>query len=134
MATAHHVSNIIANRNEASQRQVWVPFHFLPGNQGEEFSERLMCREDSRIARDMVAHHLGYADQSVGIYLMGVAAHVYADTFSHFGSDLVTKAGMKKWLASAFLAAVRTGGREEFGQSFSWGVAGKTPSASKRTK
>jgi hypothetical protein len=84
-ATAHHVSNIIANRNEASQRQVWVPFHFLPGNQGEEFSERLMCREDSRIARDMVAHHLGYADQSVGIYLMGVAAHVYADTFSHFG-------------------------------------------------
>jgi hypothetical protein len=51
-----------------------------------------------------------------------------------FYSDLVTKAGMKKWLASAFLAAVRTGGREEFGLSFSWGFAGKTLSASKRTK
>lgn len=84
-ATAHHVSNIIANRDEADQRQVWVPFHFLPGNEGDEFSERLMCREDSKIARDMVTHHLGYADRNVGIYLMGVAAHVYADTFSHFG-------------------------------------------------
>jgi len=31
-----------------------------------------------------------------------------------FYSDLVTKAGMSKWLASAFLAAVRIGGAEEF--------------------
>ena len=42
-----------------------------------------------------------------------------------FYSDLVTKAGMKKWLASAFLAAVRIGGKEEFGLSFSWGFAHK---------
>lgn len=41
-----------------------------------------------------------------------------------FYSDLVTKAGMKKWQASAFLAAVRVGGEEEFGFSFSWGFAG----------
>ena len=41
-----------------------------------------------------------------------------------FYSDLVTKAGMKKWLASAFLVAVRVGGAEEFGLSFSWGFAG----------
>ena len=40
-----------------------------------------------------------------------------------FYSDLVTKAGMKKWLASAFLAAVRIGGPEEFGLPFSWGFA-----------
>ena len=38
-------------------------------------------------------------------------------------SDLVTKAGMKKWMASAFLAGVRTGGAESFGLSFSWGFA-----------
>ncbi|MFO7598858.1 MAG: hypothetical protein R6X27_03495 [Candidatus Desulfacyla sp.] len=42
-----------------------------------------------------------------------------------FYSDLVTKAGMKKFLASAFLAGVRMGGREEFGLSFSWGFARK---------
>jgi hypothetical protein len=40
-----------------------------------------------------------------------------------FYSDLVTKAGMKKYLASAFLTAVRVGGKEEFGLSFSWGFA-----------
>lgn len=42
-----------------------------------------------------------------------------------FYSDLITKAGMKKWKASAFLAAVRVGGVEEFGLSFSWGFASK---------
>ena len=40
-----------------------------------------------------------------------------------FYSDLVTKAGMKRWKACAFLAGVRIGGREEFGFSFSWGFA-----------
>ena len=40
-----------------------------------------------------------------------------------FYSDLVTKAGMKKFLAAAFLAAVRVGGSEELGLSFSWGFA-----------
>jgi hypothetical protein len=40
-----------------------------------------------------------------------------------FYSDLVTKAGMKKWMASAFHADVRIGGAESFGLSFSWGFA-----------
>jgi len=42
-----------------------------------------------------------------------------------FYSDLVTKAGMSEWCASAFLAAVRIGGEEKFGLSFSWGFAHK---------
>lgn len=42
-----------------------------------------------------------------------------------FYSDLVTKAGMKKWMARAFYEAVRIGGKEEFGLSFSWGFAHK---------
>jgi hypothetical protein len=40
-----------------------------------------------------------------------------------FYSDLVTKAGMKKWMAAAFLTGVRIGGAESFGLSFSWGFA-----------
>ena len=39
-----------------------------------------------------------------------------------FYSDLVTKAGMSRWCASAFLAAVRVGGAE-LGLPFSWGFA-----------
>ena len=42
-----------------------------------------------------------------------------------FYSDLVTKAGMLEWCASAFYAAVRIGGMEEFGLSYSWGFAHK---------
>jgi hypothetical protein len=39
--------------------------------------------------------------------------------------NLVSRAGMKKWCASAFLTAVRIGGVEDFGLSFSWGFAHK---------
>ena len=42
-----------------------------------------------------------------------------------FYSDLVTKANMSEWTASDFLAAVRIGGAEVFGLSFSWGFAHK---------
>ena len=42
-----------------------------------------------------------------------------------FYSNLVTKAHMEEWCASAFLAAVRVGGAEAFGLSFSWGFAHK---------
>ncbi len=42
-----------------------------------------------------------------------------------FYNDLVTKADMKEWCASVFLAAVRIGGIEKFGLSFSWGFAHK---------
>lgn len=84
-ATAHHVSDIISNRDPEDQRQVWVPFHFLPGNEGNGFTERLTCVKNSELAREMVNHHLKYANQKVGPFLIGVTAHIYADTFSHFG-------------------------------------------------
>jgi Family of unknown function (DUF6765) len=84
-ATAHHVSDVISNRDPEDQRQVWVPFHFLPGNKGDSFSERLLCRENSKIAQTLVDHHMTYATHPAGVCLMGIAAHVYADTFSHFG-------------------------------------------------
>jgi len=84
-ATAHHVSDVIRNLDAEDQRQVWVPFHFLPGNQGKTFSQRLICREDSKIAKALVDHHLGYATHPADVCLIGVAAHIYADTFSHWG-------------------------------------------------
>ncbi|MCG6974079.1 MAG: hypothetical protein LJE66_13120 [Desulfobacterales bacterium] len=42
-----------------------------------------------------------------------------------FYSNLITKAEMREWTASAFLEAVRIGGSEVFGLSFSWGFAHK---------
>ncbi len=42
-----------------------------------------------------------------------------------FQSDLVTKAGMKDWMASAMYEGVRVGGSEVFGLPFSWAFARK---------
>jgi hypothetical protein len=84
-ATAHHPSSVVRNLDPSDQRQVWVPFHFLPGNDGQTFSERLLCRKDSPIARAMVKNHQKYAKQDVGVYMIGIAAHIYADTFAHWG-------------------------------------------------
>ena len=42
-----------------------------------------------------------------------------------FKSNLLTKAGMSEFWATIFHLAVRIGGREEFGRSFSWAFARK---------
>lgn len=84
VATAHHAADL-ENIDDQNQRIVWIPFHFIPGNEGDEFTERLVCRKDSAIAREMISNHLSQADKSFAAELMGVAAHVYMDTFSHYG-------------------------------------------------
>jgi hypothetical protein len=83
-ATAHHAIDL-ENLEARDQRRVWVPFHFLPGNQGEGYTERLKCRMDSHVAKDMRDHHLGLASEPFALALIGITAHVYADTFSHYG-------------------------------------------------
>lgn len=96
------------------QRRVWVPFHFLPGNIGDSYTERLKCRKDSKIARQMVANHLSMAGRTWSTALIGITAHVYADTFAHYGfsgvssrgnvieptSLMTTQTGNQSWLAS----------------------------------
>jgi hypothetical protein len=83
-ATAHHAINI-KNIDPIDQRQIWVPFHFLPGNEGESFTERLICRKNSPIAQEMVRHNLSQSKKPFYRELMGITAHVYADTFAHYG-------------------------------------------------
>ena len=85
--TAHHKYSA-RNINHHDQRLVWLPFHFIPGNKGSSVSEQLVCQKDSQIAREMVEHNLAKAIESnkdFGPHLMGITAHVYADTFSHYG-------------------------------------------------
>ena len=49
-ATAHHPMDL-SNRDARDQRRVWVPFHFIPGNIGVSYTERLKCRMDSAIVQ-----------------------------------------------------------------------------------
>ena len=84
VATAHHTADL-ANIDKADQRQIWVPFHFIPGNEGNHYTQRLMCTKDSAIAREMVEHHLSKSSAAYSLELLGICAHVYGDTFSHYG-------------------------------------------------
>jgi hypothetical protein len=87
VVTAHHALSI-ANTSKDDQRYVWVPFHFLPGGgdgKGDTFEKRLICRRDSRIARQMFDNAIANSGKEFGAELIGIAAHVYADTFSHCG-------------------------------------------------
>ena len=78
-------------KSYVDQLNIWVPFHFLPGNKGESLTQKLVCQPDSIIAQEMIQSHIDHAcrlqkeGKPWGAYLVGVAAHVYADTFAHYG-------------------------------------------------
>jgi hypothetical protein len=85
-----------SNTIPGDQWRVWVPFHFLPGNEplSGSFLERMICRKDSQPARRMLRHALDWGWQASNDpastrdcwpHLIGITAHVYADTFSHHG-------------------------------------------------
>jgi len=82
-ATAHHTTDI-KNINHNDQRYIWVPFHFYPSGVGVKFTDKLVCQKDSTSVNEMVDNHINQ-DKSYILELMGIAAHVYADTFSHYG-------------------------------------------------
>ncbi len=73
------------NAIPGDQWKVWVPFHFLPGAEGSDFVERMVCRKDSKPARKMVQDALDVRNRQYWPHLIGITAHVYADTFSHYG-------------------------------------------------
>lgn len=71
--TGHHAMNI-KNIDLDDQRQVWVPFHFLPGNEGESYTERLICRKNSKIAQEMVESYLQMSDKPFIVELIGISS------------------------------------------------------------
>lgn len=92
-STAHHPTDFAPNNDRDDQLTVWVPFHFLPGAEGDTQSRRLVCVKDSAVAKEMVQHHLKMSESPFAIELMGITAHVYADTFAHYGFSGVSSRG-----------------------------------------
>jgi len=88
IATAHHPLDCALNRiiDKDQQRRVWVPFHFVPGGQGNSFQEKLICQKNSKIVREMFENHIEVAvSKDYRLELIGIAAHAFMDTFSHYG-------------------------------------------------
>ncbi|MCG6878109.1 MAG: hypothetical protein LJE96_03010 [Deltaproteobacteria bacterium] len=75
------------NAVPGDQWKIWVPFHFLPGNDPNAgtFLERMVCVPDSRPANQMLLDAIDEKNKPYWPHLIGIVAHVYADTFSHFG-------------------------------------------------
>jgi len=81
------------NSDELANHQVWIPFHFLPGNGGKPagenprggFIKKLVCFPDSYPARDMLRICAADAKKPYGLHRLGITMHVYADTWAHQG-------------------------------------------------
>ncbi|WDP90341.1 MAG: hypothetical protein HUN04_11795 [Desulfobacter sp.] len=77
---------------------VWIPFHFLPGNGGKRagenpggtFVEKIICRPDSPVAKEMVRACIREKDALYGLHRLGITMHVYADTWAHQGFAGIT--------------------------------------------
>lgn len=66
-----------------SQYRIYVPFHFIPGNQGGRFQERMVCRENSEIAQNIVRKAADLKGKPFQLHRLGIALHMYADTWAH---------------------------------------------------
>lgn len=131
-ATAHHPINV-ENLDECDQRKIWVPFHFIPGNEGDSFEERLICRKNGALVQEMVTHYLAQENLGFNLELLGIAAHVYADTFSHYGfsgisSDLnrVDPDSIKLQIANQTIGDYLKARTEKFNNKY---LAGKAATA-----
>lgn len=86
------------NFEELANHRVWIPFHFLPGNGGlpagqdpdspdpnNKLVNKIICRPNSYVAQDMVRECIQRQYRPYGLHRLGIAMHVYADTWAHQG-------------------------------------------------
>ncbi|MDF2389052.1 hypothetical protein JMG10_47020 [Nostoc ellipsosporum NOK] len=81
------------NFQELANHRVWIPFHFLPGNDGlkagedpdGKFINKLICRPNSDVAQQMVRECIQQRHTAYGLHRLGITMHVYVDTWAHQG-------------------------------------------------
>jgi len=72
------------------EREVWIPFHFLPGCDGggdpsAEFHAKIICRPHSEVAKQMVRMCIEKSQKDHALHRLGITAHVFIDTWAHQG-------------------------------------------------
>lgn len=86
------------NFAELANHYAWIPFHFLPGNGGlpagenpkGSFIEKIICKPNSFVARDMLETCLSHKEKPYALHLLGITSHVFVDTWAHQGFAGVT--------------------------------------------
>ncbi|WP_299203834.1 DUF6765 family protein [uncultured Amphritea sp.] len=92
IASAHKMLDY-KNIERLANHQVWIPFHFLPGNEGKaaglnpdaDFRQKIVCKPNSYVAKDMVRACIEDANKPNALHRLGITMHVYADTWAHQG-------------------------------------------------
>jgi hypothetical protein len=94
ISSAHKMLDY-ANLSDLSNCKAWLPFHFLPGNLGQEapaappvygkdeFLDRCVCKPNSPVAREMMRAVVERQDRPYALHRLGIAAHVFVDTWAH---------------------------------------------------
>ncbi len=96
IASAHKMLDY-SNMEMLANHRVWLPFHFLPGNNGEArpdsppaldaqaYAQRCVCRPNSAPARELMRSVVERQARRYALYRLGIAAHVFVDTWAHQG-------------------------------------------------
>lgn len=94
ISSAHKTTDPENLRN-TENLQVWLPFHFLPGNGGlkaggdpeGKFIEKIICRPGtmSHVAEDMLKAAFDEQARPDALHRLGITMHTYADTWAHQG-------------------------------------------------
>lgn len=79
------------NFNKLANHLVWIPFHFLPGNEGKAaaqnphapFIQKIICQADSPVARDVVRAGIRESHKPYALHRLGIALHAYTDSWAH---------------------------------------------------
>jgi hypothetical protein len=82
LLTAHKFL-ALGSLSKATQYDIYLTYHFIPGNIGSRFQEKLVCRRDSEIAKRMVTEPSRLQGKPYQLHRFGIALHTYADTWMH---------------------------------------------------
>lgn len=91
--SAHTMGDLKHHMDTQENYLVWSVFHFLPGNEGKmaheptsgDFYKKIVCRPDSDVAHRMIDECIKYKDEIYALHRLGIAMHIYADTYAHKG-------------------------------------------------
>ena len=76
--------NIWGNITGKGNAEIWIPFHFLPGLEGEDDADRLVCKKKSEMAKLLSARLRETSlDEEGFAFRLGIGLHVLADTWAH---------------------------------------------------
>lgn len=85
--SGHEVTENITDLS--NNDRIWIPFHFLPGLEGENNASKLVCKKNTGLAvmlrERMLAIGNLNSDLNNRVSRLAVDLHVYADTWAHQG-------------------------------------------------